>query len=89
MPLTAAPFPRFRPHTWCDTKTGKPVHGIQAQLGPHQQWRHLAEDGKPLFFTSQRARDRKITTLTRRAERDGLRMTKAKISIEPAAASHA
>lgn len=75
MPLTAAPYPRFRSHTWLDIETGKPVHGIQAQAAPRAPWRHLAIDGKPAFFKTPASRDRRLSKLEHDVAYGRIRLT--------------
>ncbi len=53
---------KFRPHTWINTKTLKPIFSIQARVGKNG-WAHLHEGGKPLFFDCETDRDAKLKEL--------------------------
>lgn len=53
----------YRPHTWCDTRTGGKMHGIEASTDGGKVWRHMAENGKALIYKSEKKRDGKLKKL--------------------------
>lgn len=64
---TAVKTPRtktqYKGSTWLDTKNDRAVFGIIIRRPEHAKWLNLAEDGKPLLFTTEGARAEKLKEL--------------------------
>lgn len=59
---------QYRPHTWCDVRDGSKMYGIEASTDGGKIWRHMAQNGRPLIYKSEKKRDNKLTKL--RASKD-------------------
>lgn len=60
-----------RPTTWLNTKTLKPVYGIELRI--NGKWMGYAKDGEAQFWTTEKARDAERAKLRKIPELDFLK----------------
>lgn len=64
---TAVKTPRtktqYKRSTWFDTRNDQAVFGIIIRRPEHARWLNLAQNGKPLLFTTEGARAEKLKEL--------------------------
>lgn len=56
----------FRAHDWINLKTSQPVKSVQARFVGERKWMNVCTAGKPLFFRTERQRQRALVSLEER-----------------------
>lgn len=54
---------KYKVCTWFDTKTREPFWGVQVRIKEDNNWYHVQDDGKPLFFTKEADAKKRVKLL--------------------------